>query len=250
MPNKVLILLIFFTTFAEAILANQRMSEPLSFDIPVVSGVDRYLNFLTSPAYLVVALQNNGVNASNMGRPNLINAQTVEMNLVRLTFIEIQSEVYSYDVALEWQSPIKTFYFNIPMEIDTTKIRTGSVRVNFFIPYASQFPEALIDRLRIRISFFSDPEFQEAVVSYLDGLSGTVEPRLGFDGLTDALMLQSFSSNLPVVRDCGVSEPGDAESLSEQWALFVTLAIWLIIMPICLLLWSLWIRSKKNVVGL
>jgi len=248
--TKVLIFLLFFSALAENGVASQGKGEPLSFDIPVVAGVDRYLDFLSSPSYLVVALQNNGVNASNMGRPNLIDAQTVQMNLVRLAFVNAHDDLYSYDVALEWQSPIKTFHFNIPMEIDTKKIKTGSVRVNFYIPFASQFPEALLDRLRIRISFFSDPEFQEVVISYLDTLAGTVDSTVGFQGLVDTLMLQSFSSGVQVATDCVVSEPGDSEPLSEQWALIITLAIWLIIMPVGLLVRYLWIRSKKNDVGL
>ena len=40
-------------------------SDAINFEIPIVSGVEKYTEFLSFPAYLVVALQNNGINASN-----------------------------------------------------------------------------------------------------------------------------------------------------------------------------------------
>jgi hypothetical protein len=232
------VLAFFFILYSSwgTVFADGGKDRSLDFKIPIVAGANNYIEFLSSPAYLLVALQNNGINPSNQGRAVLVDSKTVRMNMLELKYLETIGATYFFNVDLTWESPIKTFVFHIPVEIDTDEILAGSITARFFVPFASYFPEEFVTRLRNRIAFFSASELQHRLIDYLDNLRTTVEPGLGFFGLREALLLQSFSisPHLSATPDAVISEPGDSVPLKEQLALIVTIVIWLVMVPLYL----------------
>lgn len=246
MFHKFLVMLFVIVTLSVSADDARHSSDAINFEIPVVSGVEKYTEFLSFPAYLVVALQNNGINASNLGRAVLEDSVTVKMNLLQLKYINKLDSVYSYEAELKWQSAVKEFVFRIPIHVDASELADGLITARFFIPFAAHFPKELVARLRNRIAFFSDSKFQQKLIDYLDEVSTKVDPGLGFAGLREALMLQSFSTRpiMTTAENCALEEPGDAVPLGEQVALIVTIVIWLVMLPIYSI--ARWFRNRSK----
>lgn len=239
-------LFLFVLCSAQPVYAALSNEGALQFDIPVVQGVEKYLDLLEYPAYLVVALENKGIKASNMGSVALIDERAIQFKSAMLRFAEKKGAIYSYKSSLEWDIPLKHLKFDVPVEIDTSSASKGSIRVSVFLPLANHFPDALVERVRMKIKILSAPEIQERMLGYFVDLSKETDPASGLQGLFTKIMLQSYSSApVEVGGACAPREPGDAESLSDQAYLLATLAIWFIIGPASIAAFVVW-RNRKD----
>lgn len=245
MLNRLLIVFVYLVYSAPLANAASTKDEALRFDIPVVQGAEKYLEMLAYPAYLVAALENNGIKASNMGRPTLVDESTVQLKSAMLHFTEKKGAVYSYNGSLEWDIPLKHLKIDIPVEIDTSSASKGSIRVSVFLPLASFSPDALLDRIKLKVQTLSGPVVQKKMLDYFDEVSKKAKPNSGLQDMFAKIMLQSYALPVEQVQVCAVHEPGDAESLSDQAYLFATLAIWLIIVPGTIATYLYW-RKRKN----
>lgn len=230
---------------AQPLYAASPKEDGLQIQIPIVQGAEKYLDLLEYPAYLVVALENNGIKASNMGRPTLIDERTIQLQSAMLRFVEKRGAVYAYMSSLEWDIPLKHLKFEVPVEIDTSSVSKGNIRVSVFLPLANIFPEALIERIRLKIQILSGPEVQKRMLGYFDDLSRKTHPASGLQGLFTKIMLLSYSAPVDAGGVRATREPGDAESLSDQAYLLATLAIWLLIAPTSIMAFIVW-RNRKN----
>lgn len=245
MLSRLIVLFLFGLCGAQPIYAASSRESALQFEIPVVQGAEKYLELLEYPAYLVVALENNGIKTSNMGRPTLVDERTVQLKSAMLHFVEKKGAVYSYKGSLEWDIPLKHLKFEVPVEIDTSSASKGNIQVSVFLPLANFFPDALVERIRMKIQLLSGPGVQRQMLEYFDDLSKKTDPASGLQGLFSKIMLQSYTAPVNVAGVCPPREPGDAESLSDQTYLLATLAIWLIIGPAAFTAFIIW-RSRKS----
>lgn len=245
--SGLVVLFVLALSWVRPIFAAQPSENALRIEIPVAQGMGKYLDLLEYPVYLLVALENNGIKLSNMGRGTLIDERTINLKNAMLRFVEKKGPVYVYESSFDWDVAVKHLKFEVPVEIDTTSLSKGSVRINVFLPLASFFPDVLVDRIRQKIQILSGPEVQGRMVGYFDGLSTKTDSASGLPGLFTKIMLQSYA--LPVDTGagavCASREPGDAESLSDQAYLLATLAIWLIIGPASIAVFFVW-RNRKN----
>jgi hypothetical protein len=230
--------------WAQPLYAAPAKEDALQFDIPIVRGAEKYLDLLEYPAYLVVALENNGISTSNMGRPTLIDERTIQLKNATLRYTGKKGAVYAYTSSLDWDFAFRHLKFEVPVELDTSSLSKGNIRVRVFLPLANLFPEALVKRIRMKIQILSGPEVQKRMLGYFDDLSKNTGPASGLQGLFTKIMLQSYSTPADV-GGAYAREPGDAEPLSDQAYLLATLAIWLIIGPVSITAFFFW-RSRKN----
>lgn len=243
---RFVVLFLFVLCCARPVYSASSNEGALQFEIPIVQGAEKYLDLLGYPAYLVAALENNGIKASNMGRVALIDERTVQFKTVLLHFVEKKGAIYSFKSSLEWDIPLKHLKFDVPVEIDTSSASKGNIRASVFLPLANHFPDALVERVRMKIKILSAPEVQERMLGYFVDLSKKTDPASGLQGLFTKIMLQSYSSTpVEVGGACAPREPGDAESLSDQAYLLATLAIWFIIGPASIAAFVVW-RNRKN----
>lgn len=231
---------------AQPLYAASPKEDALQIEIPLVQGAEKYLNLLEYPAYLVVALENNGIKTSNMGRPTLIDERTVKLKNAMLRYTGKNGTVYAYTSSLDWDFPFKHLKFEVPVEIDTSLVSKEKIRVRVFLPFAKLFPDALVERIKMKIQILSRPEIQKQMLGYFDDLSKKTGPASGLQGLFTKIMLQSYSTPADV-DGAYAREPGDAESLSDQAYLLATLAIWLIIGPASITAFIVWRNRKKRI---
>lgn len=237
-------------SLSSAVLADDAQNNALRFDIVLVPGAERYLDLLEYPAYLAVALENNGVKPSNKGTVFLVDERTIQFLSAMLQFAGKSGSVYSYKSTLEWDLPLKHLKFDVPVEVDVSDVAKGTARVNILLPLASLFPDALTDRIRMKVQALSGMELQKRMLGYFDDLSSKTDPASGVQGLFPKILLakiQSQSCATPAEATAVVvpSEPGDAEPLADQVYLLATLVIWLVIGPALIAVYIIW-RGRKN----
>jgi hypothetical protein len=82
------------------------------------------------------------------------------------------------------------------------------------------------------------------MLEYLDGLPGAKGARMDTGMMFEKILLDAY--NLPALTPgiAGAREPGDAESIGDQWMLLTTLAIWLFLVPGFFILRT--VRKKKK----
>ncbi len=245
MFNRLAVLFLFVLCCAQPVCAASPKGGALQIEIPIVQGAEKYLELLEYPAYLVVALENNSIKTSNMGRPTLIDEHTVQLKSAMLSFTEKKGAVYAYKASIEWDIPLKHLKFEVPVEIDASSVSKGKIKVSIFLPLANLFPDALVERIRMKIQILSGPEVQKRMLGYFDDLSKKTDPVSGLQGLFSKIMLQSYGALVDTGGGCVTREPGDAELLSDQAYLLATLAIWLIIGPGSVAAF-VFLRNRKN----
>ncbi|MBC8507834.1 MAG: hypothetical protein H8D34_23445 [Chloroflexi bacterium] len=234
-----------------AVYAAKTPNDALQFNIVLVEGADRYLELLEHPAYLVVAMENNGIKPSNMGSVTLVDERTIQFKNAMLQYLGKSNSVYTYKSSLEWDTPFKHLKLDVPVEIDSSSISKGNIQVSVFLPLADFFPDALVERIKMKIQILSEAEVQKRMLGYFDGLSNNSSSVPELHGLFTKILLSNInlrSCVVPADSPVGTSaslEPGDAELLSDQTYLLATLAIWLIIGPALIAAFIVW-RNYKN----
>lgn len=231
------------------VFAAETSNDALQFDIAVVQGAERYLELLEYPAYLVVALENNGIKPSNAGHASLTDERTIQLKNAMLRYVEKRGSVYAYQSSLEWDMPLKHLKFELPMEIDTSSVPKGHMLVRVYLPLAKLFPDALTERIRMKVQALSGPDIQKEMLSYFDDLARKSPAGSGVQGMFSQIMLQSYNVPSDMGEICPPREPGDAESLSDQAYLLATLVIWLVIVPIFIMTFILLRRRKARKVA-
>lgn len=203
--------------------------DALQFDILVTQGAERYMELLEYPAYLAVALENNGIKPSgHLGRALLIDESSIQFKNANLRYIGKSGFVYKYKFNLEWGA-----MFELPIEVDTSLMPKGHMLVLVYTPMAKLFPDALVERIRTKIQMLSGPNVQHKMLDYLDDLASKNTNEHKLHGMFSQIMMHSYNLSMGIGDSSGyvIREPGDAEPLSDQAYLLLTLAIWLVAVP-------------------
>lgn len=247
----ILLLFLMFGLFQDTHSQTSKNS-PLKFEITVIDGVEKYLELMQYPAYLVVALENNGIAASGSGRLKLVSESKVQsVGHFLFYFSKKDDNVYFYNAVLEWDTPIKRFTFDVPIQVNTAAIAKRVISVSFDIPMAEVFPDQLTNRIREKIVSLTNPNIQKLILDNLD----EIMKKQGLDGsisnLKYQLMFQAYNRQIERVsaEPATIREPGDSVPLSDQVYFFGTLGIWLISPLIILGLYKSrkyrWNKSRK-----
>lgn len=246
--HKLLNLCLRYCAFALAMFvctpgqAEPARRDSLQFDVKVISGVERHLAFLAYPSYLAVALENNGIKPSNTGRVKIVDGKTLQFRNALVQFIEQKGTVYRYQGRVEWDLGVKQVAFTVPAEVDTASLSSGKLTVRVYPPLAKLFPQALLDRVGLKIQTLADTEVQKKMLGYFDGLAKqnrNSEPRI--DGMLNQILVEAYNGSNRQGVSC--AEPGDAEPLSDQLLLFASLLIWFVVGPV--FIW-LYFRAKRR----
>jgi len=229
--------------FLSPAVAAQR--EAIAFDLEVLPAAKRYLELAAYPSYLVIALENNGFSPSASGRVIIEDGRTLRFKNAGLTFVRQDKGVFHYRATVDWSIGIVQSRFELPVEADLSKVGDGKVAIRVFPPLAQLFPEELTDKMRLKVQSIATPAAQQRMLEYFNGLPGTKEGRMDTASMFERILIDAY--NLPAVAPglSGAREPGDAESVADQWMLLATLAIWLVIVPGFFMARAAW-RGKKS----
>jgi len=226
--------------------AEKKPPNALQFVIPVVPGVERHLELLAYPPYLVVALENNGITPSNLSRVMIVDGHTVQFKNAFLRFHEKKGPRFIYQAKIELEIGNVKTGFNLRAEVDTSELlKQGKVIVRVYTPLAKFLPEPLIDKIRLKIESLTGEAVQKKMLFYFDDLEKRRPQGSGIFGTLELILIQGYNTGSSARLGEG-REPGDAEPFSEQILFLATLAIWFIVVPLVALLIYLWRKSKRR----
>lgn len=231
------------------VYAEQEARGGLVFEVAVLQGAERHLDILAYPAYLVVALENNGIKPSNMSRVILQDERNVKFRNASLGFVERKGATFAYKAGVEWDMGVTQMKFDLPVEIDTSGVSSGRLWVRVYPPLAKLFPKALTERIQLKIRALTNEDVQKKMLGYFDGIASKDVKKRGVEGIIPQIMMQAYNTSVADAPGAAPREPGDAESLSDQAYLLATLAIWLLVVPSAVASYYGWRRFKRRKVG-
>ena len=209
-----------------------RGENEIRLDLPVVPAVRQYVDLLPYPAYLAVAMENNGIGLSQAGRVKVLDSHSLLIRNISVKYVGRKGPVFSYEATVDWPG-FSTEAFSIPVDIDLSDAPGGRVRIALRPPLAKLLSQEIIERIQLKIHTLADVAVQQKMLAYLDALSsGTREGARG--AMFERILIDSY--NRGGAFAAAGKEPGDAEPLSDQVLLIITLIIWLVIAPVALLL--------------
>ena len=248
LPMRSCLLILGLLAFCSSGWTQDRQKQAIQIDLPVLPQAQRYVELLAYPSYLAVALENNGLNLSYSSRLTLVDPQQLKLRNAVLKFTGRKGPVFAYSAGVSLDFGVTDSELNFPVEIDTSMVGAGTVVVRLYPPLAKFIPQDLLDRIRIKAQLMSDVAAQQKLVAYMDSISKDVSPSAGSSLVVERIMIDAYNRGsrtaLPAGRDAG-----DAEPLSDQLLLFITLIIWLVLVPGILLARVAWgrVRHRKAV---
>lgn len=203
----------------------------MEFEIDVLPASERYVEMLEYLPFIAVALENNGIKPSNSGRVIIVDRHTVQFKGVEVRFLRRQDAVFHYQGNIEWDIGVTQASFKLPIEADLSALANGKVMVRVHLRVAKLIPQAITDRIKLKVMSLSGPAVQQKLLDYFDRLTKVNSPARGVDGLKELILIDGY--NLLGASGGGtLTEPGDAEPISDQILLLITLAIWFVIVPL------------------
>ena len=204
----------------------------IRLDLPVLPAVRQYIDLLPYPAYLALAMENNGIGLAQARRLEVLDGHGVLIRNIIVKFVRRNGPMFSYEATVDWPG-FSTEAFRVPVDIDVSDVPGGRVRIALRPPLAKLVSQEIIDRIQLRIQLLADLAAQQKVIAYLDSISaGSREGARG--AMFERILIDGYNrgrAGTPAGK-----EPGESEPLSDQLLLIVTLIIWLVIVPMALLL--------------
>lgn len=225
--------------------AQDRAQQAVQFDLPVLPQAQRYVELLGYPSYLAVALENVGLAPSFSSRITLVDAQQLKLRNAVLKFMGRKGAVFTYSAGVALGLGVGEPEITFPVEIDTSKVASGTVSVRLYPPLAKFIPQDLLDRVRIKAQIMSDVSAQQKLLAYVEGMSKNVAPSAGWAPLLERIMIDAYNRGSRPALPAG-REPGDAEPLADQLLLVITLIIWLVLVPGILIARLAWGRMRHR----
>jgi hypothetical protein len=219
--------------------AADRSDKALVFKVPVLPELQRHLYLLENPAYLVLALENNGMSPSLSSKTVLKGRTGFEIRNLEVRFSDKSGSVYRYDAMLKFSLAGIATELKVPAEVDVSALTSGTLTVKAHPPLAGAIPSFLLEKVDFKLKVIADLSRQREMVRYLDGLPQTPPAAGALDPRLEAIITEAYNrSSTTVVSG---KDTGEATPLSEQIGLILTLAIWLIGLPVVMIL-----RYRRN----
>lgn len=208
----------------------QEPSGAVRFDVPVLPEAARYLELLTVPAYLALALENTGLGPSVSSRLTIRSRESVQIKAGTLRYVGRKGSIFNYEAEAKLHFGVGESDLTVRVEVDTSALSRGELVVRVYPPLAKLVPQDLIDRVAFKIRTIADLESQGKVMAYLDQISTGMKDRgQGFEPMLEAIAFEAYNAS---ARSLLRGNRGAAEPGSDQIALAVMLAIWLLGFPL------------------
>jgi hypothetical protein len=217
-------------------------ANELKFEIHTLPGYQKYVGLLEYPGYIGVALENNDLH------PTLSSKMTVRQRgrelaaenlFIRFTGRTDSSYAYEAGLSLGIGKTSVTF----PVTVDLSGLNSGKTMVVAKLPLATLIPNEMRERIQTKVRTLANLAAQQKVLDYLDERTKTAGSA-DATALMEAILLDAYNRS----DATPAGDVGDAVPLSEQWMLLLTLAIWLIVVPVGLITYRLRRRRAKPVV--
>jgi len=213
------------------LVASSSFAADIHFDVPVLPAFERHAELLAQPGIVAVALENAEFSPSQSSKLKVAeNGKAAEIRNATLRFTGKKGQAFLYEAGYRL---VGNTSISFPVEVDLSKVRDGSVRIALSPPLATLIPDEIVTKIQVKTRLLANPEAQRKLLAYLDEVSKGGDP-------ARRVLIDAYNrSGGPAAG--GMQDAGDALPLSDQWLLFITLAIW-VVGPLVLL----WRRVRRQ----
>lgn len=217
--------------------------EGIRMELPVLPALARYVDMLERPAYLALALEINGLNPSLSSRMMIEDSRGLRVRNAVLHYKGKQGSTYNYEAGATLNLGVGETTFSFPVIVDVGGLGEGKVVVRAVPPLSKFFPQELRERIQIKAQLLANAATQQKVVEYLDGISKQA-PGSQMD-LFEKILIDAYNASGTSPAGGLRGDRGDAEPVSDQILLLITLVIWLVIVPLAIVGQDVW-RGRKS----
>lgn len=235
--SRILIALVSLQAFST--FAATEGDPSLVFKLPALPEIKRHLFLLENPSYLVLVLENNGMGLSLSTKPVIRGRTNFEIRNLSVRYDGRSGSVYRYVATLKLSLAGVAKDVSVPAEVDVSGLGEGSITIKARPPMAGVIPAALLERVNFKLRLIADLSRQRELLKYLDGLPQASPGGSGLDPRFEAILTEAY--NRGTVMVVPARDNGEATPLSEQLALIVTIAIWLVAVPL-----AMFLRYRRN----
>jgi hypothetical protein len=211
-------------------IAMARSDNTLEYTIPVISGLERYIEMLEYPPYLALAIDNSGIRVGTGGL-EVVDKHTLQIKYLSLNFVKKVGEVYAYNIEPALGLSLESVGLNIKVEIDCSQLRNGLVTVRIHMFRIDFFLSSVRNMIDYKIGL-ANQDNQEIILKYLDGLKGLDSPHVSVDAIINQIAMQSNDLRVLDRRKIGEIKKR-MWRLSQFWhVLFISIGgVLLVIIP-------------------
>lgn len=217
--------------------------EGIRLELPVLPGLSRYIDMLEYPSYLALALENNGLSPSLSSRMVIEDSHKLRLRNATFQYKGKQGAVYTYEAGVALDLGITETGFSFPVIVDASAVPEGKVIVRAVPPLSKLFPRGFIDRVEIKARMLADAQAQQKVLQYLDGLSK--KSAVSEHKLFEAILIDAYNRVSASPMSGPMRDRGEAEPLSDQILLLITLFIWLVVVPLAIAGRHFWSKREN-----
>lgn len=214
--------------------------DSVAFKFPVLPELERHVEILAVPAYLALALENNGLYPSYTHRLQVLDRESFELGIASVRYLGRKGSAFRYEGKLKLAAGGAQSVVSVPVEVDVATIASGTLTIRVLSPLSTLLPKDLQERIEFKIRSFADAAAQRRMLRYLDETRKRVQG--SSEQMFEAILFEAYNRGGLVTS--GGRDVGDAEPLSDQWALIATLFIWLVAVPALFVLRLLWLRRR------
>jgi hypothetical protein len=205
----------------------------LRYNIPVVTGAERFVDILEYPAYLAISLQNSGIVFSLAYEVKIKDHQTFEIKGTEFKFIKKDGKIFFYQIKL--LGVMGNVVPIVDMIVDVSTIHNGVITLSLSSPVVKILPMSIIDRIKGTVFKMSNEYNQKTILEYYNKLSSASYRRNKMQGILEGIMIDAYNMH---INDDGKIYKADTKAL-DYFVVFIYIAV------ILLMVMMIYIRAKK-----
>lgn len=225
-----LILIIMFQTItlsAHVVWGDDKLESIAHIKIPVIDGVEKYLDILNVPAYLAVALDNAGLGIGVEHNLNIESDKIFDWNGVSVEYIKRNGKIFFYDVNF-----ITSFGKVLPevrLKLDASNVNRGFFSVDIYSKYASVLLEKIATRFEPKVLMMFNTENQSRMMGYLQKINSRRDnKKFNFN---EAILIEGYN-NRSFYQETSSSSSESGNKSKNLIVLLYTITVALIIIPL------------------
>lgn len=217
-------------------------ADAITFTVQLPKEAARYTALLQFPGAACMAMENAGLQLSLVDTLSVGNGgRSVSVRNLTLEFRSYANEQAVFEASTLVGIEAAGSRLSFPVIVDLRSVGSGTAKVSLLIPGAKLIPPGLVDKLQTKLQQWSSPEVHKRIFDYLSSLSIDTVDKDPIDSMVRQIMADGYNRRA-LARSHG-GNAGEAIPLSDQWMLILSLAIWLIAVPVTYLVR----RRRSNV---
>lgn len=200
-------------------------SDGLTFEIPVVPGLQEHLDLAEYPGLVAVAFENVGTKLTRSSRLVVRDPASVRFRYLTLRFISRDGAIFRYGVAVTSSPGIADNMFRLSVEIDAGPIADGYVVLRIPNNLAKLIPVELTSRIGTKIQSVATLPAQARLLAYMEQVANRNPAGLSVSPRFEEVLLDYHNQTLVGQERVHDRLPADLLPL------LITLLIWLVIVP-------------------